>query len=73
MCTRARHVHRVGGNRLGDPPAYNTSTTVIPGGGQIIGKALSKRVDEWVTEAISQASKAFGASGDAFGVAKGWG
>jgi hypothetical protein len=48
-------------------------TTAIPGGGQLIGKAIRKDVDDWISDAIIQASKALGLSGDAFGAAHGWG
>jgi RHS repeat-associated protein len=46
---------------------------LIPGGGHIVGKALRGRIEDWITEAITQASKALGVSGDAFGVSQGWG
>ncbi|KQR53539.1 hypothetical protein ASF88_01270 [Leifsonia sp. Leaf336] len=47
-------------------------TTVVPGGGQIIGKVIRKDAEDWIADAIVQASKALGLSGDAFGVARGW-
>ncbi|WP_295127625.1 RHS repeat-associated core domain-containing protein [uncultured Leifsonia sp.] len=48
-------------------------TTAVPGGGQLAGKFLRNQVEDWVSEAITHASKALGASGDALGVAQGWG
>ncbi|MFJ3394670.1 RHS repeat-associated core domain-containing protein [Leifsonia aquatica] len=44
----------------------------IPGAGTAAAKLTAREVEKWVTEAITQASKALGVSGDAFGVAQGW-
>lgn len=40
---------------------------------RLVGRALRGRIEDWITEAITQVSKALGASGDAFGVSQGWG
>ncbi|MDN4613517.1 RHS repeat-associated core domain-containing protein [Leifsonia sp. F6_8S_P_1B] len=48
-------------------------TAIIPGGGRVISRAVSRKVEEWVTASIDQATKALGITGDAFGVAQGWG
>jgi hypothetical protein len=48
-------------------------TAAIPGGGQIIAKGLRSKIDDWVGDAITQASRAVGLSGDAMSVARGWG
>ena len=61
-----------GGSRLVDC-VIGIITTVIPGGGSLVARKLANEVEEWVTEAIKQATKALGISGDAFGLAQGWG
>lgn len=46
--------------------------TAIPGAGHAAARVFKKELEEWVVQAVAQASKALGISGDAFGVVQGW-
>ncbi|MEN0083274.1 MAG: RHS repeat-associated core domain-containing protein [Leifsonia sp.] len=61
----------VGGSKLVSC-AVGVVVTVIPAGGQVAAKLLRQKVEGWVTDAITQASKALGISGNALGLAQGW-
>src|SRR3954447_17528944 len=61
-----------GGKRLGGC-VIGILSTVIPGGGKLLGKALRGKVEDWISDALEQAFRAVGISGDAFGLSQvGW-